>query len=179
MSVTKTLEIAVVIFLVGLPIFLIFAEMWSFMSPIVTNQTITGNNASVSAKIQNLGDSFFYYSGDTILVLLYFAMIAGLFISAIYEAARPETLPIGLLFMIPLIIITLPLSDLSHWFYMSSGFSNVAHYYTATEYLADNSPLLTALFTLAYLVFVSTKKQINASLFGGSSGGGGGNVVSG
>ena len=174
-SVQGAFLIGVMVFLVLFPTMLILTEMWSMMRPIVTNSTITGNNATVNARITNLGNSFFYYSGDSIIVFMYFALVGALFLSALYEAARPETLPIGLLFMIPLIIVTLPLADLSHWFWSNPGFSNIAVYYQNTEYLSDWSPLITALVTISYLLFVVTKKQV----FGGGSGGGGSNVVSG
>ena len=136
---------------------LMLSEMWSQMRPFMNN-TVTGSTAATK-QIDQLGDSFFYFIPDSFLVILYFGMIMALFISALYEAARPETLPIGLLFIIVLILVTFPLSDMSHAFYTNPGFANVVQYYSATEYLADNSPLLTSLFSLAYIIFVVTKKQ--------------------
>jgi di/tricarboxylate transporter len=178
MSIMGALEVAIVVFLVLFPLMLIMSEMWSGMRTVVADQNVTGNNATVTTRITNLGDSFFYHMGDTTLVLIYFGLIAALFISAIYENAHPETLPIALLFIIPLILITLPLSDMSHWLYSNAGFANVAPYYQSTIYLSDNSPLITTLCTLAYVVFVITKKQTNVQYSGGS-GGAGGSVVSG
>ena len=176
-SITSALIIMIYCFLVLFPVLLLLSGIWAQARPIFDNQTITGNNATVANQINRIGDSFFFYSSDSIIVLMYFALIIALFISAIYEQARPETLPIGLLFLIPLILITFPLADLAHYFYTNPGFANVAGYYGSTEYLADNSPLITILITIVYLVFVVTKRQI----FGGNSGSGGGgvNIVSG
>ena len=170
-----SLAIAVACFLVLLPVFLILSEMWSMASPIIYGYNLNATNSTVANSISNFGNSYFYYSGDTIIVLLYFGMIIGLFLSALYEGARPETLPIGLLFLIPLILVTMPLSDMIHAFYTNPGFANVAIYYQSSEYLADYSPYLTALVTIIYLYLVMTRKNIIAGL----SNGGGGSVVSG
>ena len=171
-----SLAIAVACFLVLLPVMLILSEMWSMASPIIYSYNVNATNSTTANKISNFGNSFFYYSGDTIIVLMYFFMILGLFLSALYEGARPETLPIGLLFLIPLILITMPLADLSHAFYTNPGFANVAQYYTSSEYLSDYAPYLTALCTIIYLYLVMTRKNIISGL---GFGGGGGNVIGG
>jgi hypothetical protein len=157
-SITGSLLITVIVFLFLFPTLLMFSELWSYMRPVINNN-VTGSQHATNV-IRGIGDSFFYFSADSILVILYFALVIALMISALYEAAHPETLPLGLLFLIPLILVTFPLSDIAHAFYTNPGFANVAPYYASTEYLSDNSPALTILFTLAYLVLVITKKQI-------------------
>jgi len=171
------LVVGIICFLVLFPVFLIFSEMWSQMRPIVYNQTLKGTNSNYTNAnaINRLGDSFFYYSGDTVIVLMYFILIVGVMISALYENAHPETLPIGLLVLIPLIIITIVLADLSHWFYSNSGFANIIAHYPSTIYLSDYAPYLTALFSIAYLVLVISKKHVFNIRGGGPSS----NVVSG
>lgn len=167
-GITGPLMVAVLVFTLLLPTMLILAQMWSQASPIITNQ-INNSTMNSSLKTQainhitNLGNGFFYYTAPGILVLLYFMLILAVFISALYESAHPETLPIGMLFLIVLIIVTLPLTDLTHYFYTNSGFATVAPYYKSIEYLSDNSPLLTALATFGYLLFISTKKMIFGS----------------
>ena len=173
-SMTGALIISVMCFMVALPIFLIFAEMWSYAAGPVTQ----GLNATDAAVVTNLGNSFFYHTGDQFITLLYFMLIFALFVSALYEAAHPETLPIGLVFLIPLMLITLPLSDMTHAFYTNPGFANVAPYFTSSEYLSDQAPQITTIVTLIYIIFVVTKKQLLAAVGFGQAGEGG-NVVSG
>ena len=89
---------------------------------------------------------------------MYFGCVIGIFLSALWEAANPATFPIGLLFLIPLLLISFPLADISHAFYTNTGFNNVAGHFTNTEYLSDNAPWLTALITVAYLLFLASRK---------------------
>lgn len=142
-------------FLVLLPIFLMLAQIWSYAQPSVTK----GLNATDANQINNLGNSFFYNSADQIIVFIYFGCIMGIFLSALWESANPATFPIGLLFLIPLLLLSFPLADISHAFYTNPGFANVAGHFTGTEYLSDNAPWLTALVTVAYLLFLATRKQ--------------------
>lgn len=144
--------------------------MWFYAAPFFNSNTV--GSVQGSNVIQQLGNTTFYYIPDSALTLLYFVSILGVFLGALYENAKPESLPIGLFFLIVLILVTLPLSDFSHWLYNQPGFAPIAGHYTSSEYISDNSPLFTALFTIAYLIFVITKKTTAGSP-------GGPNVVSG
>lgn len=176
-SITGGLLIMVYVFLVLFPTMLLLSSIWSQAQPILTSNTINPYlNSTDANSITQLGNNFFYYSSDSIIVIFYFALVAALFISAIYEQARPETLPLGLLFLIPLILITFPLADLAHYFYTNPGFANVAGFYGSTEYLADNSPTITILVTIIYLVLVITKKQLG---LGNGGSGPSSNIISG
>jgi hypothetical protein len=157
MSVLSAFIVSVVVFMGLFPLFMILTEIWVTAQPIIV-ATCPPSVPSCAKTINQLGNETFEYIPDTALTLLYFGLIAAVFISALYEAAHPETLPIGLFFLIVLIFVTFPLSDYGHAFYTNPGFLNVSAYYSSTEYLSDNSPILTALFTLAYLLFVTTKR---------------------
>lgn len=160
--------LAIFCFLVLFPVFLMLASIWSYSSPYITQ----GLNATDANQINNLGNAFFFNSTDEIIVLIYFGCILGVFLSALWESANPATFPIGLLFLIPLLLISFPLADISHAFYANPGFANVAGHFTGTEYLSDNAPWLTALVTIVYLLLLATRKQ-------GSGVPGGGNIVGG
>lgn len=164
------LILGVFCFLVLFPVFLMLASIWSATQPVV----VAGLNATDANQITNLGNSFFYNSTDQIIIFMYFGCVIGIFISCLFESANPATFPIGLLFLIPLLLISFPLADISHAFYTNPGFANVAPHFTGTEYLSDNAPWLTALITIAYLLFLATKK-------GGANNGmpGGGSVIGG
>lgn len=166
MGMTGALLIGVVVFMLLFPTWLLFSELWSFMSPTLTPALIGSNQGST--LIHNLGNTVFYYIPDTMLTIMYFALLMAFFLSALYENSRPETLPIGLLFLIPLILVTFPLSDFTHAFYTNPGFANVAQYYTSIEYISDWAPLFTTISTLAYIVFLVTKKQVFQDLPSGS-----------
>lgn len=178
-SITGALIIGIICFLVLFPVLLLMTSIWAQAKPYLDNQiTNSTMNATLQQEalnhINGLGDSFYYNSSDAIIAFMYLALIAAFFISAIYENSSAATLPIALLFLIPLILITFPLADLSHYFYTNAGFANIAPYYKTTEYLSDNSPLITILCTVIYLVLLITKKQWNLN-----GGGGGASVVSG
>lgn len=160
---------AVVCFLVLFPVFLMLASIWSYTQPVVTQ----GLNSTDANSITALGNGFYYNSTDSIIIFMYFGCIAAIFISAIFEQSNPASLPIGLLFLIPLIIISFPLANISHAFYTNAGFANVAGHFTGTQYLSDNAPWLTALVTIAYLLFLSTRKS------GSSNMPSGGNIIGG
>ena len=113
MSMVGGVIILVLCFLLLFPVLLMFTSMWNYARPIIDNQTLAGTNTlglggnqSNANVINRLGDSFFYFSSDSIIVILYFALVIAFFVSALYESARPETLPLGLLFLIPLILIS-------------------------------------------------------------------------
>jgi hypothetical protein len=146
------------------------ASIWATTQPVITK----GLNATDANQITNLGNSFFFNSADEIIVFIYFGCVIGIFLSALWESANPATFPIGILFLIPLLIISFPLADISHAFYTNSGFANIAGHFTGTEYLSDNAPWLTALITIAYLLFLATRKGAGAGNPGGGS-----NVVGG
>jgi len=169
-GVIGPLIVGVSCFLVLFPVFLMLASIWSATQPVVT----AGLNSTDANQITNLGNSFFYNSTDSIIIFMYFGCVIGLFISCLFENSNPATFPIGLLFLIPLLLISIPLADISHAFYTNPGFSNVAMHFTGTEYLSDNAPWLTALITIAYILFLATRK-------GGASGGLpiGGNIIGG
>ena len=169
-GVIGPLVLAIFCFLVLFPVFLMLASIWSYTQPYVTQ----GLNATDSNQITNLGNSFFFNSTDEIITFMYFGCVIGIFLSALYEASSPSTFPIGILFLIPLLLISFPLADISHAFYTNPGFANIAGHFTGTEYLSDNSPWLTALITVAYLLFLATRKQGQ-----GGNPGGGSNVIGG
>lgn len=165
MALTSAFLVYVVVFLLCFPVWLLMSEMWSYLSPWYSGgNTILTGSVQGSNVITALGNTTFYYIPDSALTLLYFGLIVAVFLGALYEAANPETLPIGLLFLIPLILVTMPLSDFTHWLYNQPGFANVAGYYTSSEYISDWSPLFTTLFTIGYLIFVITKKQTYGTL---------------
>lgn len=166
MALTDGFLVWVVVILLLFPTWLLFSEMWSYLAPYQT-ATLVGSQAG-SNLINQIGNTFFYYMPDGMLVLMYFGLIMAVFLSAVYENARPETFPIGLLFLIPLILITFPLSDFVHYFYSQPGFANVVGYYQSIIYISDWGPLFTILVTLAYLLFVMTKKSSSSSIPSGS-----------
>lgn len=137
----------------------LFSAMWGELKPQIDNAIAATSPQGVKV-INNLGDSFFYYTQDTMLTLLYFGLVLAVFISALYENANPESFALGLLFIIPLIIVTFSLSDLAHAFYSVQGLAGVKGYFTSTEYIMDYLPVFTAIFSLGYLIFLATKKNI-------------------
>lgn len=176
-SILGGLLIMVLCFLLLFPVLLMFSSLWLNTRITIDNQI---TNSTMNSTLQNealnhingLGNSFFLNSSDQIIILMYMALIVAFFISALYESSNPASLPLALLFLIPLILITFPLADIAHAFYTNAGFANVAGYYKGTEYLINYSPMITIVITLVYIVLLATKKGVP-----GSGGGGGGTSI--
>lgn len=148
-------------FLIGIALlgvfifFMLMATLWLHIRPGLDNAT-TPQGASV---INNIGNIFYLDGTDSILLFMYFTLVIGSFISDYYEAADVITLPVGLLLCIPIILVTMPLSDFAYAFATSPSMLSVAPYFKSTIYLLENLPIFTAIITLANLIFVVTKKS--------------------
>lgn len=148
----------------------LFALLWINSRPYYANalgSTSAGYNA-----VARLGNNYFLNTGDTVLIFFYFMMILASFINAMQIGADPATLPIGIPMMIVGILVSMPISDMAVKFMTYSVMLPASHYYLGTLYILENLPILTALATLGYIVFVVTRRNegyvVNT---------GGGNVV--
>lgn len=135
--------------------FIVMANIWVQAKPLILNST-TASGAKVIAA---LGDTFYLTGTDSLLVFFYFISVVGVFVSAYYESADPNTLPIGILFLIPLILITFPLSDFAYHFIASQP-AAVADHFSGTLYILAWLPVFTTVITLGYLIFVVRKNNL-------------------
>lgn len=148
-------------FLVGIALlftfvfFIIMANIWVQAKPLIVNSTTTQGGKVIAG----IGDTFYLTGADSILVFFYFISVLGVFISGYYENADAITLPIGILFLIPLILITFPLSDFAYHLITSQS-ATVANHFGGTVYLLAWLPVFTTIITLGYLIFVVTKKNM-------------------
>jgi len=106
--------------------------------------------------IANLGNLFFLDIGNSMIIIMYFAMFLVIFVNARQEAADPTTLGIGLLIMIVGLVVSFPISDAAYNMLTSPGLIAAAAYYTDTLYLLDSMPVITAIGTLVYFVLIIT-----------------------
>lgn len=150
-----------IIFTVVAIVFILFAVFWLNFRPKLlasaTNTLFPLNTTQIN-QIRQTGNGFFLYSGDTILIFFYFMLILATFISASHEGADAQALPLGLPLLILAILVSMPISDFAHAFITSPSLASAATWYKGTLYIEDNLPTFTALGTLAYLVFVITRR---------------------
>lgn len=173
MQFTGGFEIFVAVFALFM-VFVLFTAMWIYERPSITKFLVSEglkNSTSQTAAVPELitADQFFYHAGDSIATFIYFALIFALFIRAIYEGADPAVLPLGLLILIPLIIVTFPLADAAHSFASQSLLKGAANYYSSTLYLLENAPIITAVVSLIYLIFLGMRRTARNPMMSGAN----------
>lgn len=155
-------------------IFILFVVIWGKLSTTLKPQIAT-LNATEQNQVLGLGNGFFNDSLDIILIFIYFILILASFMAAAYEGASgTATLILGIVFLIVAVIVSMGISDIAHQYLTQAALlPSTKQHFSMALYLMDNLPLLTGIFTVGYLVFVITRKEIVVRQ------GGGGNYVGG
>ena len=157
-------------------VFILFIVIWGKVSTQLHTQ-ISSLNQTEQNQVLGLGNSFFNNSLSIILIFIYFMLILASFIAAAYEGASgTATLVLGIVFLIVAIIVSMGISDVAHQYLTQAALlPSTQQHFKAVLYLMDNLPLVTGIFTVAYLVFVITRKEVIVR----QGEGGGGNYVGG
>jgi len=135
-------------------------------------------NATQVRTINNFSTNIFDNAPDIMLAVLYFVMLLATFIAASTESANPAvTLLLGLFFIVVAEMVSFGLADVAHAYISQTIYLNIAKHYSITTYIMEYLPYFNGLLTIAYIIFVISKKEVITEGIAGA-GGGGGSIVS-
>lgn len=165
------------VFTIGIFMFVLFLAVPIAMNigNYVTTATIqqcSACNASQIATLQATGNGFFNNTPDVVMAILYFMLILASFISASYEGANPAaTLLLGLIFVVLATVVSFPIADSAHQYINFVQNLNAKAHLGISTYIQENLPILTGILTVAYIVFVISRKEVILEAVGGFGGG--------
>lgn len=166
-------------FVIGMVVFVLFIAL-----PIVSNignnttrQVIANSNltAAQTKTITSISTEMFNNTNDVMIIFLYFMLILASFISAGYEGANPAaTLLLGLFFIILAEIVSFGIADVAHNYINNQNNLAIKPHMTLSTYLMENLPIFNGFATIAYIIYVISKREVLVESLPGGIGGGGG-----
>lgn len=161
-------------FIIGIYVFVLFITLpiLTGIGNNVTQQVIANNPGLTSnqiAELNTLNTSFFNNSPDIMILVLYFMLIIAAFVAAGYEGANPAvTLLLGMFFIVIAEVVSFALSDFAHGYITQVAYLNIAKHYGLSTYLMEYLPVFNGILTIAYMIFVISKREQISSGFSGA-----------